>query len=76
MQGLNKIDPICFNPIDVQLNPAKYKRDGVLDHIYGGGQGYSVRVPGVPIVQLLALTAQVRQYFWLSACECELQLWR
>jgi hypothetical protein len=42
LRGLNKIDPICINPVDVLLNPAKYKGGAGLDQsnsrglVYGG----------------------------------------
>jgi hypothetical protein len=37
MQGLNKIDPICINPVEVQLNPTKYKGGPGLDQISASG---------------------------------------
>jgi hypothetical protein len=37
MRGLNKIDPICINPVEVQLNPTKYKAGSGLDQISGSG---------------------------------------
>jgi hypothetical protein len=37
LRGLNKIDLICINPINMLLNPTKYKRGPGLDQISGSG---------------------------------------